>query len=90
MNFSHWEIQDNWISSQPNPTVHFGKSHRELLLEKEQLSSHYAAYFEADGTCYIHGSHDFTMWTLKIAEVLGRMTSGVTDMRLTSHFSQRR
>ena len=39
--------------------VHFGKSPRELLPEKVQLSGHYAAYFEIDGTCYIHGAHDF-------------------------------
>ena len=32
--------------------VHFGKSPRELLPEKEQLSGHYAAYSEVDGTCY--------------------------------------
>ena len=40
--------------------VHLGKSPCELLLEKEQLSGHYAAYFEVDGMCYIYCPRDFT------------------------------
>ena len=40
------------LYSWSNTAVHFRKSARELLLEKEQLSGHYAAYFEVDGTCY--------------------------------------
>jgi len=53
--------------TQEDTPVHFGKSPRELLPEKVQLSGHYAAYFEIDGTCYKHGARDFTKCTLKIA-----------------------
>ena len=52
---SHSEIKDNWISSRSNLTVHFGKSPRELLPEKEQLSGHY----EARAT--LHGARDLTL-----------------------------
>ena len=47
--------------------VHFGKSPRELLPEKEQLSGHHAAYFEVAGTCYTHDARDYTICALKIA-----------------------
>ena len=66
--------------TQQYTTVLFTKTPRALLPEKELLSSHYVAYSEV-AAC------DSTMNALKIAGVLGRMSSA-TDMRLTSCFSR--